>query len=241
MLKSSQFRIASIHFSLFTPGLTFQPNRILAEMLSECKNTFNGEIIPLPVPEDAPPDFPRLIMSSEDKKFKLEVSPSRASILRYARPPENEVRVQDLVEVAKNIAEAYLRITKARVGRMAVVIVRYCEEANPGLELARHFCRDQWLERQPLNRPEGFEIHAHKKYDLSKYKVNSWVRCKTGRLSISPDEQKKIILVEQDLNTLVEDMERKEYDIKDIVDFWNTSSKELDSILNLYFPSIRNG
>ena len=84
-------------------------------------------------------------------------------------------------------------------------------------------------------------MHAHKRYNLSKYKVNSWVRCKTGRLSMQPNEQKKIILVEQDLNTLTEDMDRKEYDIKDIVDFWNASSKELDLILNLYFPNAQNG
>ncbi len=47
MPKSSQFKIASIHFSLFTPGLIFHPNRILAEMLPEWKSTFNGEIMAL--------------------------------------------------------------------------------------------------------------------------------------------------------------------------------------------------
>lgn len=241
MPKSSQFKIASINFSLFTPGLTFSPNKILAEMLPEFKKIFDGDIMTLPVPLDAPLDIPRLIMSSQDNKFKLEISPSRINIFRYTRSPEDEVYILGLVEQAENITKAYLAITNAKVGRMAVVVVRYFEEARPGIELSSHFCRDKWLDKQPLNRPENFEIHAHKRYVLSEHQVNSWVRCKTGKLSMPNQDQKKVILVEQDINTLAEDMDKKEYSMNDIVGFWNTVTKELDFVLNLYFPNAQNG
>ena len=180
-------------------------------------------------------------MSSQDKKFKIEISPSRINISRYSRSIDDEIQVSNLIDFVKDIFETYISITKATIGRMAIVLVRYLEKTNPGMELSRHFCRDQWLEKQPLNRPENFELHAHKRYNFSSYQINSWVRCKTGRLSFPDHEPKKIILVEQDLNTLAEDMDRKEYNINDIVNFVEIADRELNFILNLYFPDTQNG
>jgi len=193
------------------------------------------------VPEDAPPDIPRLIMSSQDKKFKLELSPARMNLLRYVRSLEDEINVSTLVGFAKEISETYLQITKAIVGRMAILLARYVEEPNPGKALSKHFCKKEWTHEQPFNRPENFEIHAHKRFNLSDFRVNSWVRCKTGKLSMPNSDQQNIILVEQDINTLHEDMGKKEYKIKDIVNFWKVSMKELDKILDFYYPSVSNG
>jgi hypothetical protein len=106
---------------------------------------------------------------------------------------------------------------------------------KPGLFLARHFCKDRW-DKAPLNRPENFELHAHKKFTLaSGFEVNSWARSKTGKLSGDGDE-KLIVLFEQDLNTLAEEASTRNFCEAEIKKFFGAVATELDSILGLYYP-----
>ena len=53
-----------------------------------------------------------------------------------------------------------------RIARLAAVRSVYAIHDNPGVFLARHFCKEIWDEA-PLNRPENFELHEHKRYPLS--------------------------------------------------------------------------
>ena len=101
--------------------------------------------------------------------------------------------------------------------------------------LARHFCKDRW-DKAPLNRPENFELHAHKKFALgTDFEVNSWARSKTGKLAGDGDD-KLIILFEQDINTLAEGTAERDFSKAEIKKFFGAVASELDSILELYYP-----
>jgi hypothetical protein len=122
-----------------------------------------------------------------------------------------------------------------RVGRLAGIIRRYADHPEPGLFLSRHFCKDRWF-AAPLNRPENFELHAHKRFKLGeKFDVNSWVRNKTGKAT-SAGESKSIVLLEQDINTLSEEVPNRDFSKEDIANFYNLIPSEFDKILKLYYP-----
>jgi hypothetical protein len=120
-----------------------------------------------------------------------------------------------------------------------LVVQRFLPEEDPGRALARHFCREELLSQDPkgpLNRPENFELHAHKTYEMAGFRINSWVRCKTGTLAIG-DSGQRILFVEQDLNTLADAIAQKEYDLPAVAHFFETAATEVDAILRRYFPS----
>jgi hypothetical protein len=122
-----------------------------------------------------------------------------------------------------------------RIGRLAAVRTLYAIHDNPGLFLARHFCKDIWDEA-PLNRPENFELHAHKVFPLSdKFTVNSWARSKTGNLT-EEKKKKRIVLFEQDLNTLAEEAKDNSFNSEDIALFFDQIIPEFDNILKQYYP-----
>ena len=102
--------------------------------------------------------------------------------------------------------------------------------------MAQHFCKEKWL-TVPFNRPESFEIHAHKRYFFAdRFNVNSWVRCKTGLL-VNPDRE-SIILIEQDINTVAEEMETREFSAEEIKDFFRLVPCPINSVRdigNLFF------
>ncbi len=122
---------------------------------------------------------------------------------------------------------------KVVIGRLASLRVSMANEPTPGRVLSKQFCRDEIL-NGPLNRLEGFELHVHKVYELYQAQnVNSWIRIKT---SGSPGPDYERIFVEQDINTLAEEINIKNFDRESIKRFFNETSSQLDSILNAYFP-----
>lgn len=117
--------------------------------------------------------------------------------------------------------------------RVAAVVTRYGAQADPGLFLARHFCQDRW-HQAPLNRPESFELHAHKSYEHKGFTVNSWFRAKSG-LMTEPAASTKVVLAEQDLNTVPRE---KALSDDEISAFFAVCPAELDHVLALYFPEV---
>jgi len=126
----------------------------------------------------------------------------------------------------------YLDVQPARVGRMAAVVARIADHDSPGLFLARYFCQPRW-ETAPLNRPDGFELHAHKRFEMQQFPVNSWVRNKVGQIVQS---RARVVVVEQDINTLQEETASRDYRRDDIAEFFASAAAELDTILRLYYP-----
>jgi hypothetical protein len=123
---------------------------------------------------------------------------------------------------------------------LALVLNRFQRHDTPGRAIAAHFCRPELLSNEPnrkgpLNRPENFELHAHKSYTLEGFSVNSWVRCKTGRIERAGEGQ-PIVLVEQDINTLAERLGEERFTPESIERFHRAAAAELGQILTLYFP-----
>lgn len=234
MVRAANFRLSSIQLTIFTHGLSFNPSKILGSVLTKWGHLFDAAPVSMPLPSEAPSEIPRIILQSSDGHYKLELAPSRANMFWLRQAETDEIKADDFLDLATNLLCEYTATVNAKVGRIATVLNRYVKHENPGVFLAQHFCKDNW-QTAPFNRPESFEIHAHKRYVLSnQFNINSWVRCKTGLIKL-PDQQ-KIILVEQDINTLPEETETKEFSNEQIKEFCEMVLEEFDSILSLYFP-----
>jgi hypothetical protein len=74
-----------------------------------------------------------------------------------------------------------------------------------------------------------------------RFEVNSWCRCKTGLVEQGePQARSPVIIVEQDLNTLAEDMDTREFTVQEIAGFYASMPEELAQMLDLYFPGRGN-
>ena len=109
---------------------------------------------------------------------------------------------------------------------------------SPGRDLATYFYRPDLL-TGPLNRPADFELHAHKAYrPASMPEVNSWVRFKTATLSAT---QRRIVLLEQDLNTLPSPDESVHFDSPSVDGFFSAAGPEADEIMRAYLAPTSRG
>ncbi len=236
-LTASSFELASCQATVFTPDGDLAVSKVMKDLYPSLATRFDGDptILP-PIPEGAPPEIPRIILESTSREWRCEFSPARVNVYwRRTNFTKACVALGDFFQTAVEILLQYAAVLSPRIARLAALTTRFSPHEKPGLLLARHFCQDRWDEA-PLNRPENFELHAHKRFMLaSDFMVNSWARSKTGKLSGDGDE-KLIVLFEQDLNTLAEEASKKRFGEEDIKKFFIAAAPELDSILRLYYP-----
>ena len=192
---------------------------------------FDGNPTALPLPPDAPKEIPSIILCSKNSKLKLEIAEGRVNYFSFFEQ-DDQVDLDIVIDLWKKILHVYLLATNAVVGRIAVVSLKGLELPDPGKALADHFCKPEFTE-EPFNRPESFEIHSHKRYPIFSKQVNSWVRCKTGKLLKG---NKPIVVIEQDINTLAEDANNTEFEESKIIDFLKKAIEEQSDILKKYFP-----
>ena len=235
-ITAQMFQLVMCQATVFTPDEEVSAPKLLKSLLPKWMERFDADPVILPHEEGMPREIPRLILRSRMDAWRCEIASARINL--FWQRPKVDVStptVGNFYEGAVKLLNEYCGLLECRVGRLAAVLRRIAPNQLPGLFLAKHFCKESWLEK-PFNRPENFELHAHKRFLLAgKYDVNSWVRNKTGTLS-SEKEKQPIVLVEQDLNTLPEHAHERSFSETEINDFFSAAVPEFDIILKTYYP-----
>jgi hypothetical protein len=241
VLQAGDFKLTAVRLVAFTPNLAdFKPSALLATVLAKYATRLDGNVQALPLPEDAPPDLPRIQLASKDGTWGFAASPSRITSACSLKEEENSetVRLAGVVAVCREPIEHYVRENDVRVGRLGLVVTPVSQAENPAQTLIERFCRNEAKDADspdaPLRNSTNFEIHNHKRYELpTGVTANSWVRCRTGTVG---KDASRVLTVEQDINTLAEDLEERTFRVEDITSFFDTAVDEGEAILREYFP-----
>jgi len=239
MITYKDFRKVSFYAAAFTHPHYPGKSEIIGKLLNKYGDVFGGDLISIPVPDDAPLEIPRITLMSEDKSLTFEIAFSRINLSmnvgQYNEPNQNH---EDFLNLVKNLFIEYKSISGAVYGRLACMLDRFFETDNPAKTLATYFCKDELI-NEPLKRPMNFEIHAYKCYRVNDQfsEVNSWIRHKiVDRNSRNNAEIIRGIVVHQDLNTPQKLTMETDYNDEAINMFYDVIPIEMDSILKLYYP-----
>jgi hypothetical protein len=232
MLTSSAFQLVAVQAVIFTPDHgSFSQSSVLASILGRFSQRFNGPVQALPLPEDVPVEVPRVLLRSSDRAWTLQAGPARIDSLWHQRDLSSAVP-DDVVAHCSEVLAHYVASSHTKVARLALVITRASQVPEPAPELVSHFCNEA-AQQGPFRHSVNFEIHNHKRYTLAGGpEVNSWVRCKTGQLTVS---EASVVLVEQDINTVEEIAYPSQFDPSGISGYFQRVAAEMDSILQIYF------
>jgi len=236
-LAAKDFHVASCQATLFTPEEAVSAVKLIKGLLPSWVSRFDQEPMVLPFGGEVPREIPRLILQSKDGARRCEIASERINLLwRKVSPDAPEPTLAEFYGDASLQLVEYQQFLGARVGRIAAVINRYAEHPEPARFLTRHFCDRRWGDA-PLNRPESLELHAHKQFALGgRFIVNSWVRNRTGTVSLSGGSS-AVVMVEQDLNTLHEEVPSRSYSDAEIRAFFDEAAREFEVIMRLYYPA----
>jgi len=234
MIDAAHFNISSIQCSIFTPGFSFRPAAFLMYLLEHWGNKFDGKPLSMPIPDDAPPEIPSIVLTSKDGSLKMDVSRSRTNVYWNKTSSEVNPEVLSVIDEMNGILRDIIKEQGVSAGRLAFILNRFAPVEDVAKMLAAHFCKEKWL-ATALKQPENFELHVHEKHTLGtgQFNVNTWFRVRTGHIVV---DSKPAVLVQQDINTMAEELESQHFQLEQIQTFFHEAVKLGDQVLALYFP-----
>lgn len=236
MISPADFAIYGMQTSAFLLDATIRPASVLVQVLQRYGDIYDGEPISVPMPAQVPTEIPSVILASSDNALRIEVARSQVSLYWYRVEEAAPVSLEELSAAFADRLATICEQTDGPVGRLGIVVTRRASLDNPGRVLASKYCRDRWIaDDGALNRPEGFELHAHKVFNLTPtVLVNSWMRIRTAQ----DDEQVyRYVVVQQDINTLAEELMKRNFTRSDIAAILIAAARESEITLAKYFPS----
>jgi hypothetical protein len=222
----------SIQTTVFTPGLSFAQGKILSFVLSELADKLDGTPISLPRADRLPPAVPRIVVQSSDKRYKLEAAPARFNLYQLKIDAQS-LPLSQFAAFAADASVKYIQHIGARVGRLASVLTRAAKIPDPAKEISERFCKPEFA-GSVFSGSETVEIHNHRRYRLlDRFHVNGWVRWKCGYEG-PPEKRQRLLIVQQDINTLSEDLDSLEFGSEDIKEYFESMEGEFDATLSAY-------
>jgi len=231
-LKPKDFIVDMMQASVWTEGFEPSTRDVMSLAMGSWSKRFDGEPTVISQSTGLPSDFPRVIITSSDNFWRIQFSLSRLDVFWERQPSETSLVPTDFAGAALEAFESYIKSNQEiRVVRMAFIVQRHLPKSQPGRELAKYFMRPKLLDpKGPLNRPDDFQLNAHKVYSPKKLpEINSWIRWRTVILK---EGEKPAISVQQDLNTLV-GIETP-FTIEEIRRYFELAPGEAESTLKLY-------
>lgn len=226
--------------SLFTPELNIGRTSTFIDLFrAAAGEILDGDVLSLPVPQDAPPSIPRVVLKSASNEWTAQVSLERTDIF-FHRQGNLEVQIpksDKFVEVAIRIFESFLNGIGTRIQRLSYVseMVIDVGDVIPAKWIAERYCKDEYTTTS-FKKAKLFEIHSLKKYPcdpLGGENVNSWVRIKPFE---SNRYKNNLVHVINDFNTYsMEEKPNNSFNLNNIISFFEHAPHEIWSIHNLYF------
>jgi len=229
---SMNIKVEQTQLVLFSPGITLVDKLKMANAINDnLSGLFDGDPVILPIPEDAPSEFPRIQLKSKDEGYSLSIAKGRLDfIFRYLKHEEKtSFPVPDLFEKFIVVFRYFKENIHTQFTRCAIVTKWLIElRDSPGAEyLLLKYIRSE----VPISKPYELELHYLVKDSIAGFEVNKWTRIKSAR-KISEPKQNKFIVFHIDINTLTEKM--YEFDKDSLQRFLSGSSKAIKETIQLH-------
>jgi hypothetical protein len=167
-------------------------------------NLFSGEQTILPIPDDAPPEIPRIMLGDKGNMFRCHVSSKRVEFSLEPKKSENRKLAElqsDFLIHLNNIAKAVRIELKVRVERLGVVVnsVTFPEGSPVDFLISR------FLKQGIVVDPREVNLNFLHRFVLGGFEVNRWQRfsCASSK-DVSTSERAKGLYIETDVNTMPE-------------------------------------
>lgn len=234
------FTIYRFLAAAFTPEFTISSSLKIANCVADILGKYVGEEPTiLPVPKEAPGELPRIIFSSPDKKWSLNLSPERTNLFFNIAPTsaKNEVTLDEFSSIASEFFVNYQKAFNLRIQRNALVTERSTIRDDALFFILDRFCNKEQTEKgKPFYKAKRFEIHSFKKYDWETFNLNSWVRMKFAPIKNEDGDFVPAMLVTNDLNTYsLDEAPEAAFSEEEIDSFYKKITQHLHEILKLYF------
>ena len=212
--------------AVFTPSIDrLQVASVTGELLRQLPE-LDGDPMVLPVPAEAPPELPRIVLRDAAESLQFQVAVSRSDLYLQRQGPA-PLDTAAFFNRAAEAMEVLLGVLEVRPGRLAATGTYYYICSDPAEFLVSRLAKEDLAgSGGPLSGLRAFELHTLRRFDLLEgLSVNSWTRCKAGSVTEAGRSRPAVVL-ERDLNTLPEEIKTRHFSGDDIRAFLMTANEQ---------------
>jgi hypothetical protein len=190
-----ELAFARLQIAIFLTALDLSRRLDLAVAIRQASNSLlDADPLIVPLPDDAPPEIPRLQIRSRDGVWTSAFTGSRMDIVYELRPEKLgpitfDQAMSEQAAIAKSIWNALQSAYSASGNRIGVVAWFLGRADN-----AVQYLRARWLVHSDAPEPHELQIHSLHRMTVGQHAMNRWTRC-------FAEASKNVIRLEVDVNT----------------------------------------
>lgn len=195
-----EVKINKIQLFLYSPVILIENKAKTATKINEISGEiFNGDILMIPLPEDAPSEIPRMLLKSKDEHFNLQISKDKvAFIYQYISDKEEAIFPK------KGLYEKFIKFAKYFNEHLNVQFRRSAMVTNWTVDLDKDgagLLRENYIKDNiKINSPNRIEIRWLNKKKVKNFAMNRWVFISAGN-EVEHPEKNSSISFRIDINT----------------------------------------
>ena len=204
-LEERRLLISSMQAAIFCSELLISnKEEFIYHVVQETNDFLKGEPTILPIPDDAPPEIPRIILKSRTYPYSCNFCKNRFDFFYKEQRKLNKTSEEvfpdfrNILDRLTTYVKTSLDIKVTRLGFIPNFVIKLKESGNEYL-LREYFHPNLFLN------PHEIQINVLHKIELESFKVNRWIKLKPLRMRNNIKDDRRI-LVEIDINTLSEEM-----------------------------------
>lgn len=190
--------VKNARIALFFSSINLAEKLELANALRKSIKELDGDPLIMPIPDDAPAEIPRIVLTSKNKEYSLNLSPQRLDFFfnnqLQATGQYNDF-VTNMIKHIEIIDEKLRNDFSAKINRMGL-IVDFTLDKKDAIEYLKGFFEKSFSFKE--NTIEG-QVHFLNRENQAGFEINNWIRI----ISQTKDEKRPSILISNDLNSIV--------------------------------------
>ena len=168
--------IQSFQITLFAATINLTNKVALVDQIDKAlENLFNGEPLIMPLPENAPPEIPRIILNSKDQEFSLNISPVRIDLI-FNNKKQASMEFKKLSEQMKKYMDLIVKILISQFSssfvRMGIINITKIETDKP-LEKLNLYLNTS---KSEVKSKKEVQLHFYEVEEGKEEKYNNWIR-----------------------------------------------------------------
>lgn len=202
--------VKSLQSAIFTPSLDLT-NKIgfANQLIQDTKGLFDGDPIVLPIPNDAPPEIPRIILKNKNDSHSLSVGQSRIDFFYNERDYKDKIASNEFANLEPEflqktnlVIQTILNTTSTRIIRLGLIITLQSKISGKASSfVSTHYLKHRKAFKDLYDLNLGVLIREK----INKLDSNIWFRINPYRKEKDSLDD-KIITFQFDINTKGEEI-----------------------------------
>jgi hypothetical protein len=229
-----EIKIKKIQTSIFTRNFNVTDDsgraRLLLDISEHSKAIFDAPPVQFPIPSDAPPEIPRIILNSADHRFNCSVSLSRADIF-FNISDNSKQSLEDLLQIQKNNSE---NIFSFLIGRNIIVnrigcVVTVEERLSPEEGDSCNYLKSNFIRDGKFINPKELVFRYNQVSNSENFEMNNLITI-NGRADNK-------IMIQTDINTSVDLMNSANFNVDNFNEIFDYAARKTQELIG-NFPNL---